>query len=368
MNGRTQKRTRLWKWSGVVAVNSLLFLLLFSFVEISYRIYRDGFTRAFIGLRNDLFEVPYSNLGTSNWVIYDEDLGYRLNPEREAFNSRSVRHGEIKVPKPTGVYRIMYLGDSIPWDKNGFVDQTKAILEATGRFEVINASVPGYTSYQEVLFYKKYLKDTTPDLVVWTYCLNDNHKFLHRFDENAKMLWTKEAERTLEVESFWDNVISRSYLLTRLRLGIRYKMGQGRAESKVQFPWESTVDLNIAWKDSPWQDYETYLLDLKAMLDDDNGKLAIVVFPLAVQLRYGNRWGDNEYVVKPQLELLGLCEKHEISCLDLYPVFAAAYAQKRRLFRDALHLNEEGHRLVTRHSLRFLSENRLLTPKGRNVQ
>ena len=361
MSGKNRKRTKRCKWCVVVAVNLLLFIVLFSFMEISYRICCDGFTRAFIGLRNDLFKVPYSNLGTSNWVVYDEELGYRLNPEREAFNNRSIRHGEIRVPKPKDVYRIVYLGDSIPWDRNGFVDHTRAILEAKGRFEVINASVPGYTSYQEVLFYKKYLKDATPDLVVWTYCLNDNHKFLHRFDENAKMLWTKEAERTLEVDSIWDSMISRSYLLTRLRLGVRHEMEQQRASSKDQFPWESTVDLNIAWKESPWLDYETYLLDLKGMLDDSNGKLAIVVFPLAVQLRYGNQWEGHEYVVKPQRKVLDLCKKHKIPCLDLYPAFAAAYSHKRRLFRDALHLNDEGHRFVTSHTLRFLSENRLLS-------
>jgi len=361
MRAKNVKRKKCGKWCVLVAVNLLLFFLLFSLVEVSYRIYRDGFTRAFIGLANDLLEVPYSNLGTSNWVIYDEELGYRLNPNRENFNSRSVRNEEIRVPKPKDVYRIVYLGDSIPWDRNGFVEQTRDLLASKGPFEVINASVPGYTAYQEVLFYKKYLKDTTPDLVVWTYCLNDNHRFLHRFDENAKMLWTKEAERTLEVGSIWDSVISRSYLLTRLRLGVRHEVEMHRTKSKVHFPWESTVDFNIAWRDSPWMDYETHLSDLKGMVNDSNGRLAIVVFPIEAQLRYRNQWENRDYVMKPQREVLRLCRKHQIPCLDLYPAFEARYAYRRRLFRDGIHLNEEGHRCVTRHILRFLVGNRLLS-------
>lgn len=371
MKGKLRKRKRLATGSVLVAVNLLVFFCLFSVAEISYRIYRDGFARAFIGLANDFLRVPYSNLGTSNWVIYDEELGYRLNPAREEFNERSVRHGEIAVPKPKDVYRIMFLGDSVPWDRSGFVKHTRDSLEPKGPFEIINASVPGYTSYQEVLLYKKYLRDTTPDLVVWVYCLNDNHRFLHRFDENARMLWTKEAERTLEVDSFWDNVVSRSYLLTRLRLGIRHEMEQRRAKSKGRFRWESTVDFHIAWKDAPWLDYEAYLFDLKAMLHEHNGKLAIVVFPLESQLKYGNRRLDYEHVVKPQRKLLALCERHGIPCLDLYPEFASEYFdkrglfQKKRLFRDGIHLNEEGHRFVTGKILRFLSESRLLPSNHR---
>jgi hypothetical protein len=371
MSGKPPKRKRLAKWSLLIAVNLLVFLFLFSIAEISYRVYREGFPRAFTGLTHDLVGVPYSNLGTSNWVIYDEELGYRLNPDRERFNNRSVRHGEITVPKPKEVYRIMFLGDSIPWDSDGFVKYTRASLEPTGPFEVINASVPGYTSYQEVLFYKKYLKDTTPDLVVWLYCLNDNHRFLHRFDENARMLWTREAERSLEVDSVWDSVISRSYLLTRLRLGILHEMEQRRAKSKGRFSWESTVDFHIAWKDAPWLDYEDYLLDLMGMLDEHNGKLAIIVFPLESQLRYGNNRGDYDYVVKPQRKLLALCKKHGIPCLDLYPEFEGQYSgkkglfRKKRLFRDGIHLNEEGHRFVTGQTLRFLSENQLLPPNRR---
>jgi len=365
MSGNPWNRTRLAKWSLLLAVNLLVFLFLFSLVEISYRIYRDGFSRAFTGLTDDLLGVPYSNLGTSNWVIYDEELGYRLNPNKERFNNRSVRHGEIAVPKPKDVYRIMFLGDSIPWDTNGFVKHTRDSLAAEGPFEIINASVPGYTSYQEVLFYKKYLKDTTPDLVVWGYCLNDNHRFLHRFDENARMLWTREAERTLEVDSLWDSVVSRSYLLTRIRLGIRHKMKQRRAKSKGKFRWESAVDFHIAWKDAPWLDYEEYLLDLKGRLDEHNGKLAIIVFPLESQLRYRNHPEDYDYVVKPQRRLLALCEKHGIPCLDLYPEFASQYSEKKRLFRDGIHLNEEGHRFVTMQTLRFLSENHLLPSNRR---
>lgn len=147
-------------------------------------------------------------------------------------------------------------------------------------------------------------------------------------------------------------------------------MEQRRAKSKVKFRWENSVDFHIAWKDEPWLDYEEYLLDLKGRLDEHNGKLAIIVFPLESQLSYRYDPGDHDYVVKPQRKLLALCEKHGIPCLDLYPEFAGQYFdkkglfRKKRLFRDGIHLNEEGHRFVTRQTSRFLSENHLLPSKG----
>ena len=67
---------------------------------------RGCFFNAFANIIN-YYSVPYSNLGTSNWVIYDAELGYRLNPKRPNINSRSVRHEEIVLPKPQGTYRII---------------------------------------------------------------------------------------------------------------------------------------------------------------------------------------------------------------------------------------------------------------------
>jgi hypothetical protein len=92
----------------VVLVNILVFIALFAVLELAHRIYRDGFADAFVNIIKRP-NVPYLNLGTSNWVIYDEELGYRLNPARSNINSLSVRHDEIAVPKPEGVYRIVVL-------------------------------------------------------------------------------------------------------------------------------------------------------------------------------------------------------------------------------------------------------------------
>jgi hypothetical protein len=137
-------------------INLLLFLVLFFLAELAYRVRADGVGKATGNLLEYLRDlpnsVPYSNVGTGNWVIYDDQLGYRLNPKQSGINTLSVRHRDIITPKPRATQRILVLGDSIPWDKLGFVSYMGELLSKEVNIEVINAAVPGYTAYQEVLF------------------------------------------------------------------------------------------------------------------------------------------------------------------------------------------------------------------------
>ena len=208
-----------WRALLLAAANIVVFAVLFISLETGYRVNRDGL-HELSSVHSGLMQLlPTSPPGM---VIYDPELGYRLNPARPTINSRSIRGPDITVPKPSGVFRVVVLGDSIPAAQPGFVDELSDQLKRRGVIEVINASTPGYTSYQELMFFKRYLVDTDPDLVIWAYCLNDNHKFLHRFDEQAHMLWTDEARESLGlgINTWWDWVVSRSYVLTAIRIGL----------------------------------------------------------------------------------------------------------------------------------------------------
>jgi hypothetical protein len=83
-------------------INLLLFLVLFFLAELAYRVRADGVGKATGNLLEYLRDlpnsVPNSNLGTGNWVIYDDHLGYRLNPKQSGINTLSVRHRDIITP------------------------------------------------------------------------------------------------------------------------------------------------------------------------------------------------------------------------------------------------------------------------------
>src|SRR3972149_4551731 len=99
----------------LIAGNALVFALIFSTMELGYRVYRDGVPQAFINIANYFSDVPYSDLGTGSWIINDDVLGYRFNPTEPGVNSLSIRHPEVTIPKPPGLNRIIVLGDSLPY-------------------------------------------------------------------------------------------------------------------------------------------------------------------------------------------------------------------------------------------------------------
>jgi lysophospholipase L1-like esterase len=344
--------------------NVAVFAALFALHEVGTRIHRDGLQETWSRLAHGE-PVPYSSIGTGKWVIADPELGYRLNPEHDGINALSIRHAEVTVPKPPGLFRLVVLGDSIPWGKNtfGFVEDIANRIQSRGSIEVINAAVPGYTSFQELTFFEHYVLQVDPDVVVWTYCLNDNHKFLHRFDQAANMLFTDEAARSLEIRTWWDWIVSRSYVLTDIRVGLLARQ-PGDTKQTVTFGWENRPDFNIAWKDYSWPFYESHLAEMVGLLRRRGIRLAIVVFPFEPQILLGRPMRDRrDEILAPQQHLERLCRKYDVPCLDLYPAFEREYARGRTLYRDGIHPNQEGHTFTADEVLRFLDAERLL-PSG----
>lgn len=376
--------TRLRRLLLLALGNLAVFGVLFGLLEVGVRIAHDGLRETFRRIvRGET--APYSNIGTGQRVIYDPELGYRLNPGWKDENGRgvnalSIRHAEIAMPKPAGLFRLVVLGDSIPWGKGvfGFVDDIAQRIEGPRRVEVINAAVSGYTSFQELGFLKRFVEQVDPDLVVWTYCLNDNHKFLHRFDESAQMLWTDEAMQSLQIRSWWDWIVSRSYVLTWIRVGLLARE-KGAAPPPGTFVWETRPDFNIAWKDYSWRFYESHLAEMVDLLKRRGTRLAIVVFPYEPQIILRTMRDRRDEILAPQRHLEGLCRKYSVPCLDLYPAFARAYDEGRHLYRDGshpiqeggadgIHPNQEGHALTADEVLRFLDRERLLPVPSMPVQ
>ena len=86
------------------------------------------------------------------------------------------------VPKPPGVVRIVLLGDSVPNEGSlpfaqRFPHLLEQLLQAAAppgiKPEVVNVSCEGYNSIQEERLLEKVGLRYQPDLVLWTYVLND---------------------------------------------------------------------------------------------------------------------------------------------------------------------------------------------------
>jgi hypothetical protein len=117
---------------------------------------------------------------------YDAQLGWSQRPgasgrfETRAFrssvsiNSKGLRDGEHEYARGDPRRRVLVLGDSFAWGYG--VEQGERfseVLERDHGAEVINAGVSGYSTDQELLFYRSEGAKYEVDLVVLLFCGND---------------------------------------------------------------------------------------------------------------------------------------------------------------------------------------------------
>src|SRR6266508_1288044 len=122
-------------------------------------------------------------------TVRDIPLRWRYSSS-DGRNALGLRNREVGPKKP-GTSRILFLGDSLIW--SGETSSGELYTEILERrlnarssngphaFEVINAGIPGYTTYQELEFLKIYGLDMEPALVILGFVFNDvYYKYLHK--------------------------------------------------------------------------------------------------------------------------------------------------------------------------------------------
>lgn len=169
----------------------VLFVLLLFFLvaEIALRLFMPQ-------LGADLFEDPVAQKESYN--LYNNKVGYEPKPlacirfdginnmpETELLNSEGFRGPEHVTPKPDNIYRVLLIGDSVvqslltpyshSWGK--ILEkrlQAEAALPAPKRtYEVINAGVGGYVSWQALRRLRERGLKYEPDIVLVLVGWND---------------------------------------------------------------------------------------------------------------------------------------------------------------------------------------------------
>ena len=107
----------------------------------------------------------------------DEDLFWKL-PRRTHEVDRAIKavHPDLPPPPRRAARRILVLGDSCSRISLGVLPYS-ALLEqrlAADGYEVLNASVPGYTTYQGLVWLRTQLLALEPDLVIVYFGWNDH--------------------------------------------------------------------------------------------------------------------------------------------------------------------------------------------------
>ena len=143
--------------------------------------------------------------------MVDRELFWKLVPGHSSgqvvINQEGFRSEELTRPKPDGTLRIVVLGDSVTFGFNVAEKETYAYKLAQylsdrsfqrprwryRNTEVINAGVPGYSSWQGRKLYEIVVRGYEPDLVIAMFGYNDHHSALES---------DREKYQRRDVESF----------------------------------------------------------------------------------------------------------------------------------------------------------------------
>lgn len=172
-------RRRPWRLGTRILLGCLPAACLLVFAEVAIRM---------TGVAERCSSQPTSIL----WVC-DPLLYFKSNPGQvihgQHLNADGFRGHEFGPHRP-GVYQILTLGDSCtfgvisPGERDGLeyidepyaqrLDRLLAERRGTSRFEVMNAGVPGYNSFQGLMLLRSKLRRLRPDLMTVRFGWNDH--------------------------------------------------------------------------------------------------------------------------------------------------------------------------------------------------
>ena len=246
-----------------VLLAALSVLLTLMALEIGWRIYVANFgterqralylySRAQIAAETSLFRaLPFVNYG--------------LSPAHDEVNAQGYRGPVVKIPKPPGIFRIVSLGGSTTY--GAFLDSYEKtyphqlqleLAEAYGldHIEVVNAGVPGYSSWETAVNFLLRIQDLDPDLITVYHAVNDLETRLvspesYSGGYEARGTW-RLPEAELPASALQRLVMRKLGRAVELEIGlndyfsVRGDIGKCRVATDLPEPVCRTLDVSVA--------------------------------------------------------------------------------------------------------------------------
>jgi len=288
-----------------------------------------------------------------------------------AFNSAGMRDREHAVAKPEGVFRVLVLGDSfmealqVPFEESFPSVVEHELSQETGRrVEVLNASVSGWGTDDELKYLTRYGMQWKPDLILVVMTLHndisDNLREQFHTIRNGVLVEQPPPDETLlryellQAKAYLSTESHAYRLLMRARRAREVRDTASQLHSHVVALFRSPTDAQI----SRGLELTTRLLErMQALAESERSRFVVVMLPLAVQL---SDLGFAEFarsapgspgqleIDRPQRLMSRVGDHLGVAVIDLLPGFRDWTVHGGRslyLERDG-HWNERGHRLA----------------------
>ncbi len=242
--------------------------------------------------------------------------------------------------------KILVLGDSVSWgdcilDLNLVYPQIlESELQAKGSScQIFNASVPGYSTFQELKYLETEGMKLKPDAIFLQFCLNDvveRYKVVFEYGgtENFMGIDTKSSVRglygfMLEHSSAFETLVRP--LRDLCRNVNEYEVSQLCKDS-------ISPEIHAAWRENLSE-----IEKIRNIAADSKIPFIILIMPFAFQL------DSPEEKSQPQKLLSNFAKDNNIPAIDFLPYFSEfkKYNPDIPIFADQSHLSPAGHRLVT---------------------
>ena len=260
----------------------------------------------------------------TDWAAWDGDF-YTVKstavgwPPWEDYNRDGLRDREHALAKPTGVRRVVSLGDSttLGWGlrpEEAYPQVLQDRASALGRnLEVFNVGLGGWSTRQELIAYRRLARPYQPDLVLLGICLND----------------FAEMQNNLARPPAWLGALHLRFALVR-RIVRAEDREIGSIEELFGQPPSPRVEDGFR---RVFEDVRTLRDEVKA----DGAELVVLLLPYRQQVEAG------AVPAVPQRRMAEFCAKEKIRFLDLLPVLRGSGESG---FIDPVHLSAAGARRV----------------------
>lgn len=281
--------------------------------------------------------------------VYDDETSYRLKPLYKGFrwgswntphetNSRGLL-GSSEIDPSSDVHKVIFLGDSVTYgDAVPYATAFVTLMQTTAGpgWQLMNAGTPGWSTYQELHYYDRFLWDIPWRAVVIVFCLNDLVKFE----------WVWRNEREFEMTDELAELDGLRGLTSQTAKAI--ELASLRRSFRARPATAPLASLNSAalraWSTGDWRDYANTVLE-PWLRTHRTVPVMIVLAPVRDQLKALALGAPRRDVLKPQQEMRSICERMHVECLDPIDAIRAAKTtdEADELYRDELHLTEHGH-------------------------
>lgn len=280
-------------------------------------------------------------------ILPGDPLGWDLAPGPPAHNALGMKDWEYPAAKPSGTYRILILGDSVAFGygldtAETFENQLEMLLARRfrdRRIEVLNMSVPGYNTAQELLKLRRDGLGLKPDLVVVAYTMNDDAASPMVFVDGDRVRFeyvapdlpdAAPAAKPSREDAAWSALYPHSalarylyYAVLRIRLS-----GKGQDETQTP-PGSATASMRA----------------LAAIRDEAaaiGARTAVVIFPLL-------DWTQAGYPHETRhARIRAFLEGEKIPYVDLIRSYMIFQNDDLRITKDDnLHPNRRGHTIAS---------------------